>query len=150
MFSYKIHWNSQKVEKQRKVRTKVCNLIKSSKSRVSCRKFWYMMTSVKISRLTQKFFLLYWKSCIVYVPSFKPINRRSLSISKYGGNNFTTLHSPFPSDDEFKIRWLEYSWLNLLSHLIHWITSYFLTSYSSNCFTCIFIVFICAEQLFLF
>ena len=66
--------NSQKAKKKKKNRTKVCNLTKAIKSKVSCRECW--CDGIR-KNLTS-----YSKSYLVYVPSFKSINSIFLSRKK--------------------------------------------------------------------
>ena len=60
---WKKHGNSRKVVKQRKNRTKVYHLTKTSKSLVSCRIFWHMMTSVNTFMSYSKRFFAFLKVC---------------------------------------------------------------------------------------
>ena len=87
-----------------------------------------MMTSVKTSHRIQNFSFSFFKVFKFFNmwANFKSSNSSSLSRKKYvgyrGWGNLT--HIPY-SRQWTEMRWMEYSSLNLLSHLIHWITSNF-------------------------
>ena len=90
MFLWKGHLNSQKAKKHGKNRTKVYNQTKTSYRYVSCRKFWYVMTSVNIFTSYSSFLLLLlFLSYLVCLPSFKSINSSYLFRKKYDWYNFT-------------------------------------------------------------
>ena len=59
----KKYGNSRKVVKQRKNRTKVYHLTKTSKSLVSCRICWHMMISVNTFMSYSKGFFAFLKVC---------------------------------------------------------------------------------------
>ena len=89
------HWNSQKAEKQRKNRTKVCNVTRTSKSQISCRKCWYLMISLKSITSCSKYFFFFFFSFLkilklLYVClSIQSIYSNSRFGKMYDGGNFT-------------------------------------------------------------